>query len=178
MKNKFLLLGATALLSTGLAIGVMADDEPSTTTLKASAEIVVADMVVPVQDIDFGRFMMQPSDLENDFIATMNPETGVVTSEGTSHSGGKNGQVIVTSTYSSPKKIQIPTTVWLTDYEGHLMSIDTNFVQIGNNSGVGPYIVKTYGIGGTLRGFSGYNGYGAGVYTGELTVTVIEDTGA
>ena len=177
MKNFKLLLATTALLSTGFAMGVLADDEPSTATLNVHVGIVAVDEIIPIQDIDFGTFILREADFESDFTRTMNAANGSVNADGHYHIGNyetKNGQVMLTMLSSSPKKILLPENVTLFDYNRHEIDYAPSFTEIDTKEH-DEFTKKIYGIGGTLHSSVGV--YGLGDYTGELTVTVIADTG-
>ena len=176
MKNKFLLLGATALLSTGLAMDVMAEDEPSTTTLNVSVEFLTPDVVIPVQHIDFGKILLDANQIGQEFSATMDPATGKITDYDSYKLYGeqKNGQVSLEYDVSSSSKktIQLEDSITLHDLEGHYINFIPSFTEIYSFN-KGPVTVKTYGVGGKLELV--HAGLHVGKYTGELTVTVIAD---
>ena len=177
MKNKFLLLGATALLSTGLAMDVMAEDEPSTTTLNVNVEFLAPDIVVPVQHIDFGKILLDTEQVGQQFDIIMDPATGKINDYEAVKLFGeqKNGQVALEYlTTSSKKTIQLEDRITLHDLEGHLIEFYPSSTEIYSTLRA-QYKIKTYGIGGRL--FAPYSDYGyqPGKYSGELTVTVIAD---
>ena len=174
MKNKFLLLGATALLSTCLVMGAFADGEPST-TLNVSVGIAVKDAIASIQDIDFGTYVLDADELEDDFDQRIDPITGKGSSYATERILGKqqNGQVMLVMRDNSLLTIQLPEEVILTNYEGHHMVFYPEFEQISENGDY--FIQKIFGIGGrsSNRIHGDLNPLFPGKYTGVLTVTAV-----
>ena len=176
MKNFKLLLATTAILSTALAMNVKAD-EPSSTTLNVDVELLVPDVVIPVQHIDFGKIIVDPEQVgQQEFSVTMDPATGEINDYDAAklHGKRKNGQVSLAYLYSSKKTIELPSNIFLYSLDGHQMGFAPDFAEIYSNSRA-QFYTKTYGIGGNLYVSSGNYGFQPGKYSGQLTVTVIAD---
>ena len=174
MKNLKLLLATTAILSSAYALNVKAE-EPETAIMNVKATIINVLGFTILQDVDFGH-MESTGVIE----VEMNPKTGHVAGSQNSLSPTQNGILILTSYESAPKTISLPSSVTLKNNAGSELSFIPQFDVIEEfNPERGGAVLKdiTYGIGGSLRNNQAQT-TDSGVYTGELTITAVVDTGA
>ena len=108
MKNKFLLLGATALLSTG---ALLANAENPTADMNVDVELVMANQFWVVNNLKFGRWNV-PTGTKT--VTLSMDEDGIVTSSsGVTEIGSDTAQIGVT--YGAPcDTLSFPETVYLT----------------------------------------------------------------